>query len=110
MHLEPNNERTPSNTKKLKLKSFHKRQIFVRAIKNLLSFRPEKPRKEIHGSGSGGSGEVVGSFSYILKAINQTIKEDWPFDSHHKEFTKIFNKQQFPGKLILINGKYFRIC
>lgn len=113
MHLEPNNERTSSNVKRLKLKGFHKRQILVKAIKNLFAFKAEKPKKEPHGSGSGGNGEVIGCFSYVVESIEDTVEEGYYykpyFHKYNKKFTKTFNRQQLPGKLILINGKYFRI-
>lgn len=119
MHLEPNNERTPSNTKRLRLKGFHKRQILVKAIKNLFVFKAQKPRKEIHGSGSGGNRNIIGSFSYVVESIKKTTYKvfyykrsfhDLTVHKHYRKFTKTFNKQQLPGKLILIGKKYYRIC
>lgn len=108
MHLEPNNQRTPSNIKRLKLKGFHKRQILVKAIKNLFAFRIEKPRKEPTGSGSGGNSEVQGSFSYKLEEVEATGYRNYKF--YKKRIGQTFNKQQLLGKLILIGKKYYRIC
>ena len=110
MHLDPNNQRTPSNIKRLKLKGFHRRQILVKAIKNLFAFKAEKPRKEHTGSGSGGNGEVVGFFHYILKEVKATGIYYHSGDSYKKTIGQHFNKQQLPGKLILIGKKYYRIC
>ncbi len=108
MHLEQNNKRTPSNTKRLRLKGFHKRQILVKAIKNLFVFKPKKPKKEHNGSGSGGNGEVKGYFHYLIEEVKTTGYRN---GNYYKKTTGYScNKQQLPGKLILINKKYYRIC
>ena len=100
-------ERTPSKQAKLKLKSFHKRQMFVKAIKNLFDFKYVK-QKSYKGSGSGGNGEKYGSFTYNI----ETIKKYWCklFGWRKIGGSRQFNKQQLPGKLILIHKKYYRIC
>lgn len=109
MHLEPNNERTPENQKRLKLKGFHKRKIIVKAIKNFFDFRPTKPGRKIVGSGSGGNGEVDGCFSYLIEEVKATGYNSRTGEAYKKTSGYQCRRQQLPGKLILIDKKYFRI-
>lgn len=102
MHLEPNNERTPSDIKRLKLKGFHKRQILVKVIKSFLDCKTPK-QEVIQGVGSYHY-YTDSEFCYVLEEVKSGIF------AIKKTISKRFNKQQLPGKLILINGEYYRIC
>lgn len=104
--------RTVSNKIKLRIKSFHRRIIFVEAIKNLLSCKVERSDKPHNYGGSGGNGEVKGSFTYLLEELKATGGYSSSFgrqQSFKKTFQWTFNKSQLVGKVVVFSKMKYRI-
>ena len=98
--------RTPDNKARLRLKGFHKRTIPIKILRAHLDC-DVKPLPINEGSGSGGNGEVTGSFTYTLEEIKYV--DPIYSNLYRKRINQIFNKSQLIGKVVPVYGKQYRI-
>ena len=102
--------RTENNKVKLRLKAFHRRVMAIGIVRSLLDCDAVLLPPINSGSGSGGNGEVKGSFTYLLEELKAS---GWRVNTLPREYKKTFqwtfNRSQLIGKLVIVGGIRYRI-
>ena len=80
------------------------RKSLIKTIVSSLDCKVKRPPEKELMSLEGNNYNKAGSFVCHLENIRKGCL------SIKKFRTKTYNKQQLSGKLILINGEYFRVC